>query len=267
MLLTELAMAGGALYYGAKAYHKRHRQKTCALFLQPTKAATTVHTVKGGESGKSALQDEALVLHLGATATPVASSDSGRLLALCQVLRREVTPWFSFPLYRTRADEAAQSQGRLSQSQSGSSWTFEAVDSALQAFVRRWIDPLFGDTGNSQLQALGVTLHMAAVSPAEQMINRFFVVSVASLGLTLAGTSLYPPLLVLGAAGTVYASLPQAVHAYQSLVKNHKFTSTLTVVLGTLLTGLGGFYVAAAINPVLFHTTEKLIYKAENRTR
>ena len=127
MLLTELAMAGGALYYGAKAYHKRHRQKTCALFLQPTKAATTVHTVKGGESGKSALQDEALVLHLGATATPVASSDSGRLLALCQVLRREVTPWFSFPLYRTRADEAAQSQGRLSQSQSGSSWTFETV--------------------------------------------------------------------------------------------------------------------------------------------
>src|SRR5262249_4305010 len=136
-----------------------------------------------------------------AAQAPPGASDTGRWLALCQVLQREVSPWFTFPAYRTRLRQVVPPQSQPSQSQRGPASTFEAIDSVLQGFVRRWIDPLFGDTGNRQLQELGITLNMDAVSPVEQSINRFLVISVVALGLTLAGTWLYPPLLVLGVVG------------------------------------------------------------------
>src|SRR5215831_6515232 len=218
MLLTEFAMAGGALYCGVKAYHKRQRQKTCALFLQPKKIAHAVHT--GKEAGTEAQAQRqvatALAPEAEAHATPVLPNQ-GHLLALCQAVRREVSPWFTIPAHHSRQQEAAEPQRPLAPSQHVSSPTFEAADRALQAFVRRWIDPLFGDVGDRQLQALGVTLDMTALSPTERSMNRSLVISLATLGLTLASTLLFPPLLVLGGAGVLYLTFPIGAQAYRSL--------------------------------------------------
>src|SRR5262249_14211601 len=189
----------GALHWGGKAYHKWHKWNTSAPVPPPEQAVSTVYTGQAGHNGALSLRSEALASGQEARAVWGATSDRVRLLAPRPeprpVRRRKVSPWLSFPTSRTWVDVAGQAQNGTTPSQVPSAATCDAVDEALQAFVQRWIDPLFGDTGNRQLQELGVTLHTTAVSPAEQSINRFLALSLVTVGLTLVGVWFFPPLV------------------------------------------------------------------------
>ena len=74
------------------------------------------------------------------------------------------------------------------------------------------------------------------LSPEEKT----YPITVATLGLTIAGRFFYAPLTLLGIAGMVYLLVPTFVLAYRDLARKRRFTSVVLEALvlpGTLITG------------------------------
>ncbi|MGB5736152.1 MAG: heavy metal translocating P-type ATPase [Thiohalocapsa sp.] len=75
-----------------------------------------------------------------------------------------------------------------------------------------------------------------ALSPGEKT----YPITVATLGLTLAGRFLYAPLTLIGLAGMLYLLVPTFIMAYRDLARKRRFTSIVleaVVLPGTLIAG------------------------------
>ena len=176
-----------------------------------------------------------------------------------QRLRRfwnaELRPWLVVP------DPLFCEQGVASAS------AFSALDDRLQDWVGEWIDPCFGQAADGDLTVLGLASDGARPSDQERFVNRHLVAAMGSLACTVAGLTVLPPLLLLGAAGTVYSAIVPASAAYRALVRRRELTTSLTTSLSILFAWAGGYHLAAALGTLLFTTSEKLLHRSQNRAR
>ena len=105
------------------------------------------------------------------------------------------------------------------------------------------------------------------MSEAEKEIDRHLVLSLSSLGLTVAGALIYPPLSLLSLPGLFYVYKPWFEEAYQSLFsERHVGVIVLDTVLvsGMLVTRV---YVAAALIASGLSLSKKLLLKAEDHSQ
>ncbi|MCW5849360.1 MAG: heavy metal translocating P-type ATPase [Anaerolineae bacterium] len=183
--------------------------------------------------------------------------DLGRL---GPALWREAQPWLDYPMPRFRDAKRVHRPAPTTP-------TFERADRALQAFAKRWVDPLFGESGDHHLAALGLPVDETAVNPREKYINRHLMIALLTTGATVAGTTIAPPLLVVGALGTLFMTIMPAQNAYYFLTERRKLTTALATTLATVGAWLGGYYLAAALGGVLYQASEKLLFTSQNRAR
>jgi Cu2+-exporting ATPase len=179
---------------------------------------------------------------------------------LLQSSLREMRPWFVFPADRARGLDGGKQDQPTSRS-------FAVVDRAVQEFVQRWIDPLFGERSDQKLQDMGLALDAGTSTPRERFINRHLVIGLTSAAATVAGMTVMPPLLWVGAAGILYITLMPASNAYRALVQKRKLTTSLTATLSFWGAWLGGYYLPAAIGGLVYATGEKLLFATQNRAR
>jgi Cu2+-exporting ATPase len=97
--------------------------------------------------------------------------------------------------------------------------------------------------------------------------DQHLAVSVASLGLAVGGTMLFPPLSLLGWMGYFYASAHFFKGAYNSIVYERKLK--MVVVDAVMFTGIlaTGSLVAGTLMCSLMWYAEKLLLKTEDRSR
>ncbi len=172
----------------------------------------------------------------------------------------ELRPWLTFGDGRLQS----MADGHLALS---TSYSYRAAEPRIQAFARRWIDPLFGERGDRHLQELGLAVDETAIHPRERALNRNLVVSLGILGIITAGLTVAPMLLPLGALAVPLTALDPAISAYQALVKRRKLNAAFTATLSLLGAWAGGYYFAAALGGVLFSVSEKLLFLSQNRAR
>ncbi|MGB0383942.1 MAG: hypothetical protein ACPGWR_03880 [Ardenticatenaceae bacterium] len=107
----------------------------------------------------------------------------------------------------------------------------------------------------------------ADIDEAVKRADQHFAVSVASLGLAVTGTMLFPPLRLLSWAGYFYASADFYKGAVHSIVYERKLK--MVVVDAVMFTGIlaTGTLVAGTLMCSLIWFAEKLLLKTEDRSR
>lgn len=158
-------------------------------------------------------------------------------------------------------------EGQVAESQLQTSRSFMAMDRAAQAFVQNWIDPLLGNSRSKHIKALAVSHEASSLSLIERSLNRYLGVAVATLVLASAGSLLFPPLLLVAAAGALFMSMPVYQEAYRTLTKNHKVNVAVLVAVNVTGTWLYGYYVASAMGLFLYHLGQKLVYHTRDRSQ
>lgn len=104
------------------------------------------------------------------------------------------------------------------------------------------------------------------VDPIETWIDKDFAISTGALILTVAGTLIYPPLMLVGAVGLAYLVIPVWHKAYHDLVHRRRITRMVVesfVLPGALLTG---HFMAAALTYWFLYYSLNLMAKAKGHT-
>lgn len=100
------------------------------------------------------------------------------------------------------------------------------------------------------------TFNLAQV---EQQINRDFALSSVSLGLSITGSLVYPPLGIASIPLTIYGALPTFENAYESLFTRGRTKTAIVssiIIIGTLVTN---HYTLASVIQWAFHLNQKLL--------
>lgn len=118
-----------------------------------------------------------------------------------------------------------------------------------------------------QLREISSTEDENGVSDVEKEVNHYLAVSLSSLGLTIAGALIYPPLSLLSLPGLLYTYVPWLEDSYQSLFKERRVR--MAVVDVVLVTGAVATsqYFAAALIASFSSLSKKLLIKAEDHSQ
>ena len=137
---------------------------------------------------------------------------------------------------------------------------------------RRWGNlpweriPFFGqDKRRSQLLMIASDPASVDVQGIESWLNRNLAICAGSLGLAVAGTLLYPPLILLSLPGLLYGSIPIYVAGYRTIFKERRsgvdilYAATHTLVIANRL------FVQANLGVCWFFLSLKLLAMAKAR--
>lgn len=136
------------------------------------------------------------------------------------------------------------------------------ADDQWQIFVQTRIDPLLGGTRGQQMSALGIQ-----VSPAEKDINRRLILAAGNIGVALAATHLFLPLVVVNIGLTVWLGLPMYQRGYEALVKEHRLTYPVVLIGAQLAIIAGGHFVPGSVAMFVVSATNKIINRTEDHFR
>jgi len=134
----------------------------------------------------------------------------------------------------------------------------------MQDFTSAAVDKVWGAERKQQLREMDV---QTAPEEVLRQDDVSFAISVGSLGLTVLGRLVFPPLALLGIPGLVYVTVPYVKDGVRNLLQERKIKSYLVDIIVLPGALLAGYFMASAIASVLFFASRVLLSRSENRAR
>ena len=188
--------------------------------------------------------------------------------------RKKKTPWTVYAEKIAKNDKKKRGlivRGGLSEITNGK----VVVQKFKKEKIRAWL-PAFGrqsDTRSQQLLEINKNRPENEISEAalpseeEKDINRRFAIASGSLGLTIVGSLLYPPLNLLSVPGLVYLCIPFMKSGVDEIFKEKRIgigTVDAVIVSSQLIYG---YFFALSLFASLFHYSQKLLLKTRDTSR
>jgi hypothetical protein len=105
------------------------------------------------------------------------------------------------------------------------------------------------------------------ISNPEELANRTFLVSSASLALATAGVLFYPPLLYVSILGVTYDLIPLWQNGYKSLTEERKINVGVIDFIAVFSLLLTGHYFIAALTDWIFYFGLKLVTDLKDNSK
>lgn len=142
------------------------------------------------------------------------------------------------------------------------------MDDTYQYLVRHYLDPLFGAKRQQQLYELaGHEERFAPFMRDEKALNRSLGASVIMLGTALVVGKAIVPIALIYLPLSIYTSRIPFSRAYRAIFHERRLKASVLATIGIVGTWIGGFYVAGALDMMIFLTAEKLIFISQDRSR
>ncbi len=143
------------------------------------------------------------------------------------------------------------------------------MDNACQTSFRRRIDPLLsGGSRQRQIAELASdTDRHPAVSDREKGINRSLALSVATVGIAVAGHFLWSPLLILSTVTAVGMMYPMYARVWETLVRERRIGLDFLAILYVTGFWVMGYFVFGALACFLALAGYKAVFRMEGRSR
>ncbi len=133
------------------------------------------------------------------------------------------------------------------------------LDEKFQRFVKKRIDPLFGDPRDLQFKALSITGKSPETSEEEKSVNRFLGSATANMGLGLVGLIFYPPLLLATIPYMLWFSQRNYKSAYRGIFKEHRINIAVVDAVFVTWALLSGYLFAGTVGLFLISLSMKLL--------
>jgi Cu2+-exporting ATPase len=144
---------------------------------------------------------------------------------------------------------------------------YERTRTTLQKFQQTARALLFvNDTREQQIQEFAYGEHTREISNVEKEINHYLKVALVSLGLSIVGALVYPPLSLLSALGVLYTTSRFMKDAYKSLFEEHRVRICVVDVIMIPAILLLGYFFISSLTTFLVLLSQKLIMKTEDRS-
>ena len=154
-------------------------------------------------------------------------------------------------------------------------WLGAQATEGLIQFKEERISPLFApgvftrqsDTRRLKPEGSSGTAEEEEISDAEKEMDRYFAVSLASLGLSAAGYLFYAPLGLISVPALLYPTAWIFKRSYQYIFKENRVPTGLIDIFffgGTLVTG---HYFACSLLHSFYFFSRKLLLKTEDHSR
>ncbi len=137
------------------------------------------------------------------------------------------------------------------------------AEKGYQALVRRHVDPWFG----TRLRAQQLEEFSGETSAQEAEVNRKLGLSLLNVGVGALGAYVYPPLLLLNAAGLLYLAGPVIYGSLRTLVYEKRLQYRLFAFISVLANFLGGFYVIGSLMLTVVFIAFKVSARSEAYSR
>lgn len=131
---------------------------------------------------------------------------------------------------------------------------------------RTRVAPFLGDVRNQQLEEFSSD-NPNEISQVEKLNHRILTISIASLGTAVAGTLIYPPLVLLSLPGIIYIIQFVSISGYNTLVKEGKITIDILYAITNILLIIKGYLLFCSINVFLFGINRKLLSKITDNSK
>ncbi|MEM6405365.1 MAG: heavy metal translocating P-type ATPase [Pseudomonadota bacterium] len=126
--------------------------------------------------------------------------------------------------------------------------------------------PAAFSTGMRRQQLADISSDKGNSDDVEKEVNRYLSISLVSLGMTIAGALIYPPLNLLSLPGLIYVCVPWIEDSYVAIFKEHRLRMAvvdLVLITGAVVTGQ---YFAAVLIALFSSLSKKLLIKAEDHS-
>jgi heavy metal translocating P-type ATPase len=122
------------------------------------------------------------------------------------------------------------------------------------------------DTRKQQIQEFSYGEYTDGLSKIDAEINHYLKVALLSLGLSVIGALVYPPLSLLSALGVLYTTSRFMKDAYKSLFEEHRVRICVVDVIMIPAVLLLGYFFVSSLTTCLVLLSQKLILKTEDRS-
>ncbi|PON19034.1 hypothetical protein C2W62_04790 [Candidatus Entotheonella serta] len=124
---------------------------------------------------------------------------------------------------------------------------------------------IWRDKRDRQYGTIASEVNPYDISDEEKRINRYTPISIAALGLAIAGRTLYAPLSLLSLAGILYVTVPIYQYAYRALFIERRANVDVLYALTQTAVILNGSFIASGVGVVNFCISYKLLLRARER--
>lgn len=147
----------------------------------------------------------------------------------------------------------------------------DKLDKRYQTFIQTRIDPLLeGQTRRQQMELLTSNVELQVnevLTTTDAKLNRLMAASFSLMGIATLSSWLFPPLLLLTAAGTIYLTWFIYAAAYRSLRQKKRVTTELISALYVSGMWLAGYFVFGAVICFFYFLEAKVLFRMEGRSR
>jgi len=128
---------------------------------------------------------------------------------------------------------------------------------------------IWNDSRDEQQQELisSTSDSIEAISEIEQEVNRYLGISAVSLGLAVAGSLFFPPLIALSILGIAYGSVPIWQDAYEQLRYRRQFGIAGLASIAAITLLLSGYYFASSLGYTLYYLSEKILIRTQDHSK
>ena len=145
------------------------------------------------------------------------------------------------------------------------------LDFRYQTFVQSHIDPLLeGKSRTEQMQLLAADVKLKVtdnLNTTSTELNRYLAGSLFLMSINALSVWLFPPLLVVTGAATIYLSLYVFAEAYRSLRDQRQVTTELLIALYVVGTWAAGFLILEPLFAFFYFLGAKVVFLMETRSR
>jgi Cu2+-exporting ATPase len=140
------------------------------------------------------------------------------------------------------------------------------IEEVYHKFIKKRIDPLFGDPREEQLKNLSLTDGLQ-ISQEEKKANRHLGIATVNIGIAVVLDVFYPPLLFITVPVILWLCMGFFKEAFHSIFKAHQVNISLLEAVQVAWTLLSGYYFSASLATFLFTSVRKLMEKAKERSQ
>jgi heavy metal translocating P-type ATPase len=133
------------------------------------------------------------------------------------------------------------------------------LDEKYQLFVKKTIDPLFGDPRDLQFKALSLTGKSPEISAEEKSVNRYLGASIANLVLGITSLIFYPPLILATVPSLFWFGYRNYKSAYHALFREQRVNIAVVDAVFVTWALFSGYLFAGAVGFFLVSFSMKLL--------
>ena len=145
------------------------------------------------------------------------------------------------------------------------------LDARYQTFVQTRIDPLLeGKSRTAQMKLLASDVQLKVtdnLNTTSTELNRYLAGSLLLMSINVLSVWLFPPLLFVTGAATIYLSLYVFAEAYRSLRTQRQVTTELLIALYVVGTWAAGYLILEPLFAFLYFLGAKVVFLMETRSR